>query len=209
MHSISAFMALDCGNASATCCSIRFLFRRACSVSRSACSNRCLSCQLPLPPGEARPRRRPALRAPARGPDQSKHGLAAVSAGVASSRSRSTSAGCSARAHRLRRETLGIELVDAARKSDIACDANEREVPPMPRENHAKATIAATVTVTAHGEVGRATPRGSYRQGFADLLDFTSPPARCWSGPVCSRTRIRVIRCCQVKSDGNTEPRNS
>jgi len=46
----------------------------------------------------------------------------------------------------------------------------------MPKEIQATATIAATVTVTAEGRVVPATPRGSYRQGFADLLDFTSPP---------------------------------
>ena len=64
----------------------------------------------------------------------------------------------------------------------------------MPSENHAKATIAATVTVTAHGEVVPATPRGSYRQGFADLLDFTSPPAEIAILPPGTPTAIGMQR---------------
>jgi hypothetical protein len=35
-----------------------------------------------------------------------------------------------------------------------------------------------TVTVTERGSIAAATPRGSYRQRFADLLDFTSPPPK-------------------------------
>ena len=60
--------------------------------------------------------------------------------------------------------------------------------------------VKRTVTVSEGGEITAGTPRVSYRQGFADLLDFTSPPAPltrsvaaislplsfeiiCWTGP--------------------------
>jgi hypothetical protein len=64
----------------------------------------------------------------------------------------------------------------------------------MSSENHAKATISATVTVTVHGEVVPATPRGSYRQGFADLLDFTSPPIEVAILPAGAPTTIGMYR---------------
>ena len=51
-----------------------------------------------------------------------------------------------------------------------------------------------TVTVTERGEITAATPRGSYRQGFADLLDFTSPPAEIAILPPGAPTAIGFAR---------------
>lgn len=40
------------------------------------------------------------------------------------------------------------------------------------------APVKATVKVSERGELAYGTPRLGYRQGFAQLLDITSPPAR-------------------------------
>ena len=64
----------------------------------------------------------------------------------------------------------------------------------MPKEIQATATIAATVTVTAEGRVAPATPRGNYRQGFADLLDFASPPTDVAILPPGAPTAIGMVR---------------
>jgi hypothetical protein len=44
----------------------------------------------------------------------------------------------------------------------------------MPRPADSK----RTVIVTERGEIAPGTRRMSYRRGFADLLDFASPPAK-------------------------------
>jgi hypothetical protein len=51
-----------------------------------------------------------------------------------------------------------------------------------------------TVTVTERGSIAVAAPSGSYRQGFADLLDFTSPPAKVAILPPGAPTEIGVTR---------------
>jgi hypothetical protein len=38
--------------------------------------------------------------------------------------------------------------------------------------------VRPTVTVSDTGQVAASVPQVSYRQGFADLLDFTAPPAQ-------------------------------
>jgi hypothetical protein len=64
----------------------------------------------------------------------------------------------------------------------------------MPKEVKATAVIAGTVTVTADGRVVPATRRGSYRQGFADLLDFASPPTQMAILPRGAPTTIGTVR---------------
>jgi hypothetical protein len=39
-----------------------------------------------------------------------------------------------------------------------------------------------TVTVSDRGEITSGAPPASFRQGLADLLDFTAPPARIAAG---------------------------
>jgi hypothetical protein len=51
-----------------------------------------------------------------------------------------------------------------------------------------------TVTVTERGEIAPGTPGVSYRRGFADLLDFTTPPAKVTVLPPGAPTEIGVTR---------------
>ena len=81
----------------------------------------------------------------------------------------------------------------------------------MPKEVKATAAIAGTVTVTADGRVVPATPRGSYRQGFADLLDFASPPRQVAILPQGAPTTIGTVRTGTMLRDaiaafGKTKP---
>jgi hypothetical protein len=75
-------------------------------------------------------------------------------------------------------------MVDATRKSDIASRPN-REKPVADRP---------TVTVSEWGEIAAGMPRVSYRRGFADLLDFASPPARIAILPPDAPTVIGFAR---------------
>jgi hypothetical protein len=76
-----------------------------------------------------------------------------------------------------------FKLVDAARSADIACPSRGGTMPGKP-----------TVRVTDRGEV-RAGGRGvSYRQGFAELLDFTSPPSKAAVLPRGAPTVIGFVR---------------
>lgn len=51
-----------------------------------------------------------------------------------------------------------------------------------------------TVRVTESGGIAAATPRGSFRQGFADLLDFTTPPVMVAILPPGAPTAIGFAR---------------
>jgi hypothetical protein len=64
-----------------------------------------------------------------------------------------------------------------------------------------KPTVRPTVTVTESGGVTAATPRVSYRQGFADLLDFTSPPAQVAVLPPGAPTAIGIASTGQALRD--------
>jgi hypothetical protein len=61
-----------------------------------------------------------------------------------------------------------------------------------------------TVTVTERGSIAAATPRGNYRQGFADLLDFTSPPAKVAILPHGAPTAIGMTRTGTALRDAMT-----
>jgi hypothetical protein len=54
--------------------------------------------------------------------------------------------------------------------------------------------VKPTVTVSEGGEIAAGTPRVSYRQGFADLLDFTSPPTKVAVLPPGAPTAIGIAR---------------
>jgi hypothetical protein len=71
------------------------------------------------------------------------------------------------------RATVISKGVDPARKRDIGLPTNWMGAP-MLRPANSK----PTVIVTERGEIAPDTPRVSYRRGFADLLDFASPPVR-------------------------------
>ena len=60
----------------------------------------------------------------------------------------------------------------------------------MPRPADSKPTMV----VTEHGRIAPGTPRVSYRRGFADLLDFTSPPAKIAILPRDAPTAIGISR---------------
>jgi hypothetical protein len=54
--------------------------------------------------------------------------------------------------------------------------------------------LRPTVTVSERGEIVPGTPRVSYWQGFAALLDFTTPPAKVAILPPGAPTTIGVAR---------------
>lgn len=58
-----------------------------------------------------------------------------------------------------------------------------------------------TVTVTESGGIASALPRGSYRQGLADLLDFTAPPIKVAILPPGAPPGIGFARTGQVLRD--------
>lgn len=60
----------------------------------------------------------------------------------------------------------------------------------MPKPANSK----PTVTVTEHGEIAPGTARVGFRQGFADLLDFASPPAKIAILPNDAPTAIGFSR---------------
>jgi hypothetical protein len=80
-------------------------------------------------------------------------------------------------------------MVDAARNHDIAYPDTAREKAMADKP---------TVTVTERGEIIPGTARTSYRRGFADLLDFTTPPARVTILPPGAPTTIGVARTGQA-----------
>jgi hypothetical protein len=68
-----------------------------------------------------------------------------------------------------------------------------------------------TVTVTERGEIAPGTPAVSYRRGAADLLDFTTPPAKVAILPPDAPTAIGIARTGQALRDamaafGKTKP---
>jgi hypothetical protein len=58
-----------------------------------------------------------------------------------------------------------------------------------------------TVTVSDSGEITMGAPSGSFRQGLADLLDFTAPPARIAVLPPGAPTAIGMIKTGQALRD--------
>lgn len=58
-----------------------------------------------------------------------------------------------------------------------------------------------TVRVTELGGIAAATPPGSYRRGFADLLDFTTPPAKVAILPPGATMAIGFARTGQALRD--------
>jgi hypothetical protein len=54
--------------------------------------------------------------------------------------------------------------------------------------------VRATVTVSDTGQVTANVPHMSYRQGFADLLDFSSPPREVAILPPGAPTAIGMVR---------------
>jgi hypothetical protein len=68
-----------------------------------------------------------------------------------------------------------------------------------------------TVTVTKRGEITSGAPRVGFRRGFADLLDFTSPPSRVAILPRDAPTAIGATRTGTALRDaitafGKTKP---
>lgn len=68
-----------------------------------------------------------------------------------------------------------------------------------------------TITITQRGGIVPGTPRTSYRRGFADLLDFTSPPAKVAILPPGAPTEIGMARTGHALRDaiaafGKTKP---
>ncbi len=51
-----------------------------------------------------------------------------------------------------------------------------------------------TITVTERGEIAPGSPRTSYRRGFADLLDFTTPPTKVAILPPSAPTELGMAR---------------
>ena len=58
-----------------------------------------------------------------------------------------------------------------------------------------------TVKVSDRGEITLGVPSGSFRQGLADLLDFTAPPARIAVLPPGAPTAIGMIKTGQALRD--------
>lgn len=55
-----------------------------------------------------------------------------------------------------------------------------------------------TVFVSFEGRIAPATPAGSYRQGFAALLDFTAPPTEVAILPPGAPTGLGFVRTGQA-----------
>lgn len=62
-------------------------------------------------------------------------------------------------------------------------------------------TVRPAVTVTDRGEISAGVTCGSYRQGFAELLDFTFPPTRVTVLPPEASTAIGFTRTGQALCD--------
>jgi hypothetical protein len=55
-----------------------------------------------------------------------------------------------------------------------------------------------TLRVMERGEIAPGTPRTSYRQGLADLLDFTAPPTRIAILPPDAPAMIGLTRLAEA-----------
>jgi hypothetical protein len=62
-------------------------------------------------------------------------------------------------------------------------------------------TVTPTVSVTDRGQIAAGKPRVTYRQGFAGLLDFASPPRRIAILPPDAPTSMGLIRTGQSLRD--------
>lgn len=91
-----------------------------------------------------------------------------------------------------RRRETDLFRLDVASEHAIAWDLTHGRGHAMPDDTK------PTVTVTESGGIAAATPHGSYRQGFADLLDFTAPPAKVAILPPGAPTAIGFSRTGQA-----------